>query len=63
WTALELEWPEQDRQLPGPGAHREKERRGAWGAGEGLCSAPDDTPDAPAQPPLSATFTSLPSGQ
>lgn len=25
--------------------------------------APDDTPDAPAQPPFSATFTSLPSGQ
>lgn len=32
-------------------------------AGEGLCSAPDDTPDAPALPPLLVTFTSLPSGQ
>lgn len=29
-------------------------------AGEGLCKAPDDTPDAPTQQPLSATFTSLP---
>ncbi|KAK1892808.1 CAP-Gly domain containing linker protein 4, partial [Dissostichus eleginoides] len=35
-TALELEWPEQDRQLPGPGAHREKERRGAWGGSPNL---------------------------
>ncbi|CAL8330305.1 unnamed protein product [Arctogadus glacialis] len=30
-------------------------------AGEALCEAPDDSPDAPSQPPLSATFTSLPS--
>lgn len=29
-------------------------------AGEGLCKTPDDTPDAPTQQPLLATFTSLP---
>lgn len=108
-TALELEWPERDRQLPGPWAPERETGRGRGGdaqilmrcavsmatlteegkkkrvlslslyspllcapssssfsllpsspAGEGLCKAPDDTPDAPTQQPLSDTFTSLP---